>query len=171
MKKSKHKKACHFTTRPDHNDTAPATSVPLEIVKLEDNSYHLITSVEINGVKGDIIIDTGASVTVADQKIIPPGTGKNTDIEMQSGSVSGQINNVKVVKIDCFKIGGMRIGNMQIAAIDLDYVNEMYNKHLNRKIIGLLGCDFCVKYQVIIDYSRKQMTFRREKIRPNINKH
>ena len=47
---------------------------------------------------------------------------------------------------------------MPLAAIDLEYVNEMYVKHLNRKIIGLLGCDFCVRYQVAIDYRKKEFT-------------
>lgn len=164
MKKRKHRKACHFTPRLNHSYLKQTISVPLEIVKLEDNSYHLIASVEINGIKGDMIIDTGASVTVADQKIIPHKDGEIPDTEMQSGSVSGQISNVKIARSESFRIGKMNIRNMQLAVIDLDYVNEMYSKHLNRRVIGLLGCDFCVKHRVIIDYEHKQMTFRQTKI-------
>ncbi|MDE6451917.1 MAG: hypothetical protein K2L23_06465, partial [Odoribacter sp.] len=55
------------------------------------------------------------------------------------------------------KIGGRKLKDIQLAAIDLDYVNEMYGKHLNRKIIGLLGCDFCVRYRVVIDYPAQKM--------------
>ena len=45
--------------------------IPIELVELEDCSYHLIVKVDIDGIAGDMIIDTGASVTVADQKLFP----------------------------------------------------------------------------------------------------
>ena len=44
--------------------SAPSVSIPLELVKLEDNSFHLLVKVEIDQIQGDMIIDTGASVTV-----------------------------------------------------------------------------------------------------------
>lgn len=134
------------------------TSVPIEIIKLEDNSFHIIVKVEIDGIQGDMIIDTGASVTVIDQKLFPP---KNDDPELvtqiQSGSVSGQIENLSLIKAGYLKIGGRKFKNIQLAGIDLDYVNEMYHKYFNRKIIGLLGCNFCVRYQVVIDYQTRKL--------------
>lgn len=134
------------------------TTLPVEIIELEDNSYHLIVKVEIDGIRGDMIIDTGASVTVVDQKMFQDKTNDETTVRLQSGSVSGQINDVKLFKADHFKIAGRKIKNVQLAGINLDYVNEMYNKHLNRKIIGLLGCDFCVQYNVVIDYRNKTLS-------------
>ena len=77
---------------------------------------------------------------------------------MQSGSVSGQINDVQLIKAKALKIGGRKIRNIQLAALDLDYVNEMYHNHLQRKIIGLLGCDFCVKYKAVIDYRTRELS-------------
>lgn len=162
MKQKKHKKACHFEGK--SRITYPSNNLilqPVEIVRLEDNSFHLITAVEINGVAGDMIIDTGASVTVIDQKLVPDGETTETNIEMQSGGVSGHISNVQVIRINKFKIGRTNLKDMQVAAIDLDYVNEMYAKHLNRKVVGLLGCDFCVKHQAIIDYPEKTLSWKR----------
>ena len=57
------------------------------------------------------------------------------------------------------QIGDRKFKNLKLAAIDLKYVNDMYNRHLNRKIIGLLGCDFCVKHKVVIDYRSKELSF------------
>ena len=145
MKRKKNKKACHFTTPYHPYINSRIQTVAVEIVGLEDNSYHLIVPVEINGIQGDMIIDTGASVTVVDRQVT-------------SGSVTGQIHDVHLVKAAKFKIGKRTIKEMPLAAIDLEYVNEMYDKHLNRKIIGLLGCDFCVRYQVAIDYRKKEFT-------------
>ena len=89
-----------------------------------------------------MIIDTGASVTVVDRQVFPEDLPEEADVQMTSGSVTGQIHDVHLVKAAKFKIGKRTIKEMPLAAIDLEYVNEMYDKHLNRKIIGLLGCDF-----------------------------
>lgn len=154
MRKTKHKKVCHFKI----NYHSHKTVIPVELVELEDNSYHLIVKVDIDGITGDMIIDTGASVTVADQKLFPKKTNDDDIISMQSGGISGQINNVRIIQIKRLSIGGRHFRNFRLAGIDLNYVNEMYYKHLKRKIIGLLGCDFCVHYNVCIDYSKKELT-------------
>lgn len=138
--------------------SAPSVSIPLELVKLEDNSFHLLVKVEIDRIQGDMIIDTGASVTVVDQKIFAHIIDAAKEVKMQSGSVSGQINDVQLIKAKELKIGGRKIRNIQLAALDLDYVNEMYHNHLQRKIIGLLGCDFCVKYKAVIDYRTRELS-------------
>ena len=49
--------------------------VDLELVELEDSSFHLIVPVEIDGVRGDMIVDTGASVTVVERKLFPVPLG------------------------------------------------------------------------------------------------
>ena len=162
MKRKKHLKACHFNNQAKSiSYRSPHLIIPIEIVELESDSYHLITPFEINGIRGEAIIDTGASVTVIDNNLLQGGEIERKGIQMQSGSVTGQIENVKVIQIKEVKIGEHRFKNMQLAAIDLDYVKEMYSQHLERKIIALLGCDFCVKHCVVIDYQKKILICRR----------
>lgn len=132
--------------------------VDLELVELEDTSFHLIVPVEIDGVRGDMIVDTGASVTVVERKLFPGKELEGAEVKVQSGSVSGQIEDVRIIRADVFRLGGRKIKDFRLAAMDLEYVNEMYDKHLSRKIIGLLGCDFFVNYRAVIDYSRKKLT-------------
>lgn len=161
MKKTKHRKANYWGSPTEfQNRHASTVIVPAELVELENNSFHLVLPVEINGQKGDMIIDTGASVTVIDRHLVTDRMPEQSHIQMQSGSVSGEIEDVKVVEIEKFKIGERRIRTTTLAAIDLDYVNEMYSKRLNRKIVGLLGCDFCVKHEVVIDYPNKRLIFK-----------
>ena len=134
------------------------TRIPIEIVELENSSFHTIIKVEIDGIHGDMIIDTGASATVIDQKLFPEKIrDRESAPQILSGSVNGQIEEVCLIHAGYIKIGGRKLKNIQLAAIDLDYVNEMYGKHLNRKIIGLLGCDFCVRYHAVIDYLCNKM--------------
>ena len=98
MKRKKNKKACHFTTPYHPYINSRIQTVAVEIVGLEDNSYHLIVPVEINGIQGDMIIDTGASVTVVDRQVFPEDLPEEADVQMTSGSVTGQIHDVHLVK-------------------------------------------------------------------------
>lgn len=134
--------------------------LPVELLELEPNSYHLLVAVLINGISGDFIIDTGASVTVTDSTLFPGITPIEHNMELQSGSINGEISQVQLIPVEKFEIGPYPLNETQIAAIDLGYVNEMYGKHLNRKITGLLGSDFCVRYNAIIDYRKQTLSLK-----------
>lgn len=140
--------------RPFHQHTV---HIPVEVVELEDKSYHLIVQVEIDGIRGDMIIDTGASVTVIDNTLFPDKPAEENEYHIQSGSVTGHIEEVRLVRAKKFCIGGKKIRNLPLAEIDLNYVNNLYNHHLKRKITGLLGCDFFVKYRAVIDYENHEL--------------
>lgn len=118
----------------------------------------MVAKVGIDDIEGDMIIDTGASVTVVDRKLFPAQEGEEAEVRMQSGSVSGKIDDVRIITAKRFTVSGRKLRNFRLAGIDLGYVNEMYGRHLQRKIIGLLGCDFCVRYGVCIDYRSKELT-------------
>lgn len=134
--------------------------VPLEIVELEDNSYHIITTVLIGSIEGDFIIDTGASVTVIDRNT-PFSHEAIADVpEINSGGVSGRIEEVKLVNLPTFQIGDYIIEDLHAAIIDLDYVNTLYEKQLNRRVAGLLGSDFLVKFKAVIDYENKRLQLK-----------
>ena len=134
--------------------------IPIEVVELEDNSFHIIATLQIGSIEGDFIIDTGASVTVID-KLTPFSYEPLEDVsEINSGGVCGEINEVERVNINTLQIGGHMIENVHAAVIDLQYVNSLYDKHLHRRVAGLLGSDFLVKHEAIIDYRNKELTLK-----------
>ncbi|MDL2251769.1 retroviral-like aspartic protease family protein [Odoribacter sp. OttesenSCG-928-J03] len=137
---------------------------PIEILKLENNSYHILVHAEVDGICGDFIIDTGASMSVMDKTLFCENDEILDPLNMKSGGISGDIDEVKIVRISEFKIGGQITDNTQIALIDMEYINELYMQSQSRKIIGLLGSDFCVKHRAIIDYGKKRLTFKVEKV-------
>ena len=129
--------------------------IPIEIVELEDNSFHIIVSLQIGSIEGDFIIDTGASVTVID-KLTPFSYEPLDDVsEINSGGVCGEINDITALQI-----GDHTIENVHAAVIDLQYVNSLYDKHLQRRVAGLLGSDFLVRHEAIIDYGNKELTLK-----------
>lgn len=169
MRRKKHQKACHYHPGAQHlPGSLFRATFPVEIVKLEDNSFHLLVKVEIDGIAGDMIIDTGASVTVISQDLFPEKISVQPAVTMQSGSVTGQIKDIRVVRADSFRIQGYTLKNVPLAAIDLEYVNHMYAEHLQRKIIGLLGCDFCVKYKAVINYRTQEMSLNLSGRKPSL---
>ena len=134
--------------------------IPIEVVELEDNSFHIIATLQIGSIEGDFIIDTGAYVTVID-KLTPFSYEPLEDVsEINSGGVCGEINEVELVNITTLHIGGHTIENVHAAVIDLQYVNSLYDKHLRRRVAGLLGSDFLVKHEAVIDYRNKELTLK-----------
>jgi len=138
------------------------TEIKFEIVTLEDNSYHILLPIKIDNIKGDVIIDTGASVSVVDKNIITSEEGEKS-VHPVSGSINGEITDIEVKIIKKLKIANTTIRNMQVIAMDLQYVNKMYQKQIGRKIIGLIGCDFCITHNVDINFSNNTLTFRKSK--------
>ena len=64
------------------------------------------------------------------------------------------------MNITALQIGNHTIENIHAAIIDLQYVNSLYDKHLHRRVAGLLGSDFLVKHEAIIDYRNKELTLK-----------
>lgn len=154
----KHRKACHFARKGRRTEgREQGRRVPLELVELEDSSFHLLVKVEADGVRGEMIIDTGASVTVLDRELFAGKAVGEEEGEVASGSVTGQINGVRLIELDSLRIGGRRWRHVRMVGMDLGYVNDVYGKHLSRRVIGLLGSDFCVRHKVCIDYARREM--------------
>ncbi|HAP17964.1 MAG TPA: hypothetical protein DCR38_09420, partial [Butyricimonas virosa] len=74
--------------------------------------------------------------------------------------VCGEINEVQLVNITALQIGDHTIENVHAAVIDLQYVNSLYDKHLQRRVAGLLGSDFLVRHEAVIDYGNKELRLK-----------
>lgn len=139
--------------------------IPIEIIELESHSFHLLIRCKINdGEAGDLVIDTGASKTVLDRNFVTSYTIlENQDSEMKSRGLGEGSLNTEMVKIDSFQLGSFLVNDLQCALIDLSGINEMYEQHCQRKICGLLGSDFLLKYKAVINYERQILSLKENK--------
>lgn len=135
--------------------------VPVEVVELEENSYHILVNCIINGnEKGCFVVDTGASKTVVDSSFLKYYNSIETELgDMYSGGLGGEIPNMKIAELKSLEFGNFYIESPHIALIDLDNINAMYQHHCNRSINGLLGSDILVKYNAVIDYGKSIISF------------
>lgn len=138
--------------------------IPIEIVELEDNSFHLLIECKINShLTGEMVIDTGASKTVLDKNFVDDyQKSDQPESEIKSRGLGQGSIDTELAKINSFQIGELRIESFSCAMIDLSGINEMYLQYCNREICGLLGSDFLLKHKGIIDYGKRILKLRRD---------
>ena len=143
--------------------------IPIEILVIEGNGCHLFVDCMINKtISCSLIIDTGASKTVFDYNLLNLISEKiEKSEEIKSAGVGGEITMSEFANISNFKIGELEIENLETVLIDLSNVNEIYEPIIKKKIWGLIGGDFLLKYKSKIDYKTKILTIR---IRKNAKK-
>ncbi len=132
--------------------------LPITILPIEEDGFHIITKVKINEKEANLLIDTGASRTVFDEHLINEFITEETDFEENEKLSTGLgTNSMKsqVIKINSLKLGDYELNNYQAVVLDLKHVNESY-KALNLPIVhGVFGGDLLKKYKAVIDYKRK----------------
>ena len=135
-------------------------SLPIYVVELESDSYHLMIDLEFSeGLKGSLIIDTGASKTVFDANFVESIVTNLEEVEDQDSSgINAMILQTKVGTIPMVKFGELEVVNQPWVLLDLFHVNKVYKKRIDKQIVGLLGSDFMVDYNAIIDYGQLTLT-------------
>ena len=131
--------------------------IPIEIVELETNSFHLLIRCKINSSQeGDLVIDTGASKTVLDKNFVDVyQKTEQEESEMQSRGLGEGSIDTEMAKIENFQLGSLLVNDFSCALIDLSGINDMYQQYCQRKICGLLGSDFLLNHRGIINYETK----------------
>jgi hypothetical protein len=137
--------------------------IPLNIVELEHENYHiLIEGFFEDEIPSCWIIDTGASKTVLDKNLssyyefIDPDEGE----DFQSAGINQGMTETSVGKLKILRFGNLKITEHKVALIDLNHVNEIYEKYTSCRIAGLLGGDILTQYQCRIDYGNKTIQFQ-----------
>jgi len=135
--------------------------IPIEIIELETQSFHLLIKCTLNGEQdGDMVIDTGASKTVFDRNFVLNYQHKEKD-ELQSCGLGGDDIESDLVEIESLSFGDFKSEILNVVLIDLNQINKMYEKHCQRQICGLLGSDFLLRHQAIIDYQKSVLILNR----------
>jgi predicted aspartyl protease len=141
------------------------TKIPFQLIKIEDSGYHLLIEVEINQKSAYLLIDTGASKTVFDLTRIANFIDNTTftDNEILSAGLGTNTLISKSVMLGSLKIGEIEIFNYLSIVIDMQHVNESYEKLGLQAFDGVLGSDILFKFKASIDYKTKILKLRKRK--------
>jgi predicted aspartyl protease len=115
-------------------------------------TQHLLIKATINGVKGNFILDTGASnscvgfesiehfaLEAKKSKTKASGAGATGMLTQTSSNNKLQLNNWKTKDFD-------------LVIFDLSHVNEALNHYKVKSVHGIIGADVLMKGKGIIDY-------------------
>ena len=140
-----------------------SVSIPIEVIELEQDNYHLLVSTRFSdGVTGKWVIDTGASKSVFDEnlkqycKAFDGSTEELHSAGFYDKPIKSTLGVLGVLSFRKFKID-----EMKVALMDLSHINVLYSKYSGIQICGLLGGDFLIRYNAVIDYRKKRMVLRK----------
>lgn len=134
-----------------------AIKIPIRLLNIEGDGFHLQIKIRINGKTANAIIDTGASKTVFDKTRIDNFLKKETLTEherMSTGLGTASMQSHEVI-LKKFSIGKLDMLDYKGVVLDLSHVNQTYTTIGLEPIDGVLGSDVMEKYKAVIDYQKK----------------
>ncbi|RZF62747.1 retropepsin-like aspartic protease [Sphingobacterium corticibacterium] len=141
--------------------------IPLEILELQGDGYHILIDVCLFDQPFKMVLDTGASKTVLDkttllQSGIPEEKIENTNI-ISTGLGTNSMESF-ILELPTFAIGNWKIKKFITAVLDLSAVNYAYQQMNLPPVIGVLGGDILFSYAARIDYRKQLLILRDRKV-------
>lgn len=136
-----------------------SVAIPLDFLELDEGSTHVVVHGSINGHACSMILDTGASRTVADlafvNEVLP-------EIDMEANDAPSAGLGTNTMQSHFFMaeeivVGGKELPGQLLAALDLSHVNQTYEMLGLPRVHIVLGSDILRAHKAIIDYGSKQL--------------
>jgi len=137
------------------------TEIPLTILRIESDGFHILTHGFINNKAAAFLIDTGASRTVFDLRGIRdyiPDQEFEENERLSTGLGTNTMES-QVAMIESLQFGSLLIPNYTAIIIDLQHVHQSYEMLGLPVINGVLGGDILLEYKCIINYKKKRLKF------------
>jgi hypothetical protein len=136
--------------------------IPLQVTELEEDNFHLIaTSVFADKTTGYWVVDTGASKTVFDKNLKDRYVvSEEESDQLHTAGIGEKPIETTLAHLKPFSFGKLKVENLKVALLDLTHINKLYSRATNLKICGLLGGDFLMKHQAVVDYKKKVLVLK-----------
>jgi predicted aspartyl protease len=138
------------------------TKVPLQLINLQNDGFHLLVEVVVFGQSFNVVLDTGASKTVLDKTTVEShiATGDLLCSDKLSTGLGTNTMESFILNLPALHIGKLELKNFQAAVLDLSSISMAYENLQLPPVIGVLGGDILQQYNALIDYSNLQLTLR-----------
>jgi predicted aspartyl protease len=132
-------------------------SVPLTLINLQDDGFHLLVEIVVFGQKLLAVVDTGASRSVFDKSFIETNVKDLDNTEETHATTLFTTSSTLQATIPKIKIGSLTLKNYEAVALDLEAVNQAYQGLGHPPISAIIGGDLLLKYQAIINYKKMKL--------------
>lgn len=136
-----------------------STKVPLELLNLHDDGFHLLVEVVVFGQAFKAVLDTGASKTVFDKTTVEQHINDGDLVISDKLSTGLGTNSMEshTITIPLIKIGSFKLKNFEAAVLDLSTINQAYTSLNLTPVIGVIGGDILHSYEAVINYGKLQL--------------
>jgi predicted aspartyl protease len=115
-------------------------------------TQHLLIKASINGVKGNFILDTGASNSCVGFESVElfQLTAKKSKTRAAGAGATGMFT--QVAKNNTLQLGRWKETDFHLVIFDLSHVNEALLQYKAKPVHGIIGADILLQGKAIIDY-------------------
>ena len=133
------------------------TSVPLILINLQDDGFHLLVEIVVFGQKLLAVVDTGASRSVFDKSFIESNIKGLEHTEETHATTLFTTSSTLQASIPKIKIGSLILKDYEAVALDLNAVNQAYEGLGHPNIMAIIGGDLLLKYHATINYRKMKL--------------
>ncbi len=115
-------------------------------------TQHLLIKAKINGVKGNFILDTGASNSCVGFESVALFTldAKKSKTKASGAGATGMLTQIS--SNNKLKLKKWKNSSFDLVIFDLSHVNEALQFHKAKPVHGIIGADVLMKGKGIVDY-------------------
>ncbi|GGG92089.1 hypothetical protein GCM10007415_28520 [Parapedobacter pyrenivorans] len=139
-------------------------NVPLTLLNLQDDGFHLLLEVIVFDKPFKAVLDTGASKTVFDKATVETHLHENMILQhtdMVSTGLGTTSMQSFILNVPDLQIGDLHLKNHEVAVLDLSTINYAYEQLDIEPVIGVIGGDILMRFGGIIDYKKLALTLRK----------
>jgi predicted aspartyl protease len=125
-------------------------------LRIASKSGHIVTKASINGYLGRFIVDTGASASCVNQAMYKEFQLETEFMDRQIGTASGSLR-PRISHENTLELGDWSDQDVTLLSMDMSFINTALKTEGMHSIQGLLGADFLIAAEAIIDYKGKKM--------------
>lgn len=116
------------------------------------NTQHLLVKATVNGVKGNFILDTGASNSCVDFDGIAYFNLDASDSDTRAAGAGGTGMITQTSLRNTLKMGRWSTKTLGLVIFDMSHVNEALRQYRAKPVHGIIGADVLLQGKAIIDY-------------------
>lgn len=156
--------ATFWTLRAEDAPSAIRPSTPVVTLPLERATFnHLGINASINGQPAFLMLDTGSPLTILDASFYRQHVSADTSRQAPVKTIHMATLNHRPTTsgwVQDVQAGAMHLGGLSVAVTDLSGISGAGTRGYHGPVAtGILGADILTKYDAIIDWHRRSVSF------------
>jgi predicted aspartyl protease len=115
-------------------------------------TQHLLLNATLNGVKGNFILDTGASNSCVGFESIEKFNLQAENSTTKASGAGATNMHTQLAKNNLLQLGRWKNHDFDLVIFDLSHVNLALKQHKAKPVHGIIGADVLLQCKAIIDY-------------------